>query len=240
MRRRAMLLAMSVAALGLIGCEPPSQGTADPSANQETKDTLRFLQSRRTESIETEKHVSGQHLGNSSETSTTEGLQQFNASGEIGGEPLGLMGADYDAGTNNYANLNPILHYHHNAGGLVTISMHAQNPMTGGSHSDVSGDVRMLVREGTVEYKQWKVQMDQYARGLKGLEERGVPVILRPFHEMNRSSFWWSCWNDTMTPELFKTLWRQTFDYLTKTKGLHNLLFCLHTKLPAQQQQAAL
>jgi mannan endo-1,4-beta-mannosidase len=52
-----------------------------------------------------------------------------------------------------------------------------------------------------------------------------VPVILRPLHEMNCASFWWSFRNRTMTPDRYRTLWQQTFTYLTDVKGLDNLLF---------------
>lgn len=48
-----------------------------------------------------------------------------------------------------------------------------------------------------------------------------IPVLLRPYHEMNGGWFWWG----GRTPASYRKLWRITYDYLVKTKGLHNLIF---------------
>ena len=53
------------------------------------------------------------------------------------------------------------------------------------------------------------------------LQDAGVVVIWRPFHEMNGGWFWWGA----KEPETFIRVWRHMFDYFTKTKGLNNLLW---------------
>lgn len=51
-----------------------------------------------------------------------------------------------------------------------------------------------------------------------------VPIIFRPFHELNGGSFWWGV--RTCTDEEYIALWRYMFHYLTNTLDVHNLLFC--------------
>ncbi|MFJ5308460.1 glycosyl hydrolase [Streptomyces sp. NPDC088350] len=48
-----------------------------------------------------------------------------------------------------------------------------------------------------------------------------IPVLLRPYDEMNGDWFWWG----GKTPASYKKLWRITYDHLVRTKGLHNLIF---------------
>jgi mannan endo-1,4-beta-mannosidase len=48
-----------------------------------------------------------------------------------------------------------------------------------------------------------------------------VPVLLRPYHEMNSTAFWWG----GRTPASYKTLWQIAYNYLVSTAGLHNLIF---------------
>jgi mannan endo-1,4-beta-mannosidase len=63
--------------------------------------------------------------------------------------------------------------------------------------------------------------MDILAQGLQELKDNGVVVLWRPFHEMNGGWFWWG----GQDPQTFHKLWRQMFDYFTKTKKLDNLIW---------------
>ncbi|KAA6307465.1 Mannan Endo-1 4-beta-mannosidase, partial [termite gut metagenome] len=48
-----------------------------------------------------------------------------------------------------------------------------------------------LVTDGTELNTSWKRQMDGVASFLKQLQDAHVPVLWRPFHEMNGVWFWW-------------------------------------------------
>jgi mannan endo-1,4-beta-mannosidase len=48
-----------------------------------------------------------------------------------------------------------------------------------------------------------------------------VPVLFRPYHEMNAPSFWWGA----KTPYSYQQLWQIMYNYLVNTRGLHNLIF---------------
>jgi mannan endo-1,4-beta-mannosidase len=50
-----------------------------------------------------------------------------------------------------------------------------------------------------------------------------VPIIFRPFHEMEGNWFWWG--RQYRTPEEFKDVWRFTVEYLRDSLEVHNFLY---------------
>ena len=121
---------------------------------------------------------------------------------------------------------NPIFIDYWEKGGLVTLCLHALNPQTGNSswmrkHGDTI-NLTDIITPGGAGYDVWMRQLELIARGLQELEDEGVVVLFRPFHEMNGKWFWWG---STNPPEEFINLWRFTFDYMTHRKGLDNLLW---------------
>ncbi|MER5891054.1 glycosyl hydrolase [Streptomyces sp. NPDC001941] len=81
-----------------------------------------------------------------------------------------------------------------------------------------------LLTPGTDEHRELLVDLDFLADHLGYLAERGVPVLLRPFHEMNTDTgggFWWS----GLGPERFGRLWRLAYRHLVETRDLHHLIF---------------
>lgn len=82
-----------------------------------------------------------------------------------------------------------------------------------------------VVTPGTAEHRDLLFDLSFLADHLAYLAARDVPVLLRPYHEMNASGcasgFWWA----GQRPELYTKLWRTAYDYLVDTRGLHNLLF---------------
>lgn len=79
-----------------------------------------------------------------------------------------------------------------------------------------------LMTDGSALNTNWKRRMDEYARFLQQLENAGVPVMLRPFHEMNQHVFWWGG-----RPGLNGSagLYRMFRNYMQNTKGLSNIVW---------------
>ncbi len=79
-----------------------------------------------------------------------------------------------------------------------------------------------LLTDGTPMNTNWKLRMDEYARFLQQLEDAGVSVMLRPFHEMNQHVFWWGG-----RPGLDGSagLYRMFHDYMEIEKGLSNIIW---------------
>ena len=79
-----------------------------------------------------------------------------------------------------------------------------------------------LLTPDSALYNKWISRMDDIAVYLQFLEDEGVEVLFRPFHEMNQGLFWWA---GRPGPNGTAALYRLTHDYLTKTKGLSNLIW---------------
>lgn len=115
-------------------------------------------------------------------------------------------------------------------GGVITISWHADNPLTGGSAWDTThGAVQAILPGGSKHelYKLWLDKVAAFFGSLKSKNGTTIPILFRPFHEFTGNWFWW-CRN-TNTPDQFKLLFRFTVDYLRNEKQLHNLLIVYNT-----------
>ena len=79
-----------------------------------------------------------------------------------------------------------------------------------------------VLTPGTDLYKKWCAQVDTIAVYLKKLQDAGVPVLWRPYHEMNGEWFWWGGRHGEYgTKELYK----QIYDRLVNYHKLNNLIW---------------
>jgi mannan endo-1,4-beta-mannosidase len=115
------------------------------------------------------------------------------------------------------------------AGGLVTVTWHAPNPWTGHNAHDVRvpGNFSDLYTPGNPMNLTFNRMLDELAEPLTELQRAGVVVLFRPFHENNGNWFWWGYKGSDTQPsaEQFSSLWRYTFEYMTRTKRLNHLLW---------------
>ena len=86
-----------------------------------------------------------------------------------------------------------------------------------------------LTTEGTVLNNAWKVQADTVAFYLKRLRDAGVPVLWRPYHEMNGVWFWWC---NHKGENGFKKLWIMMYDYYVNHHQLNNLIWVWNPNAP--------
>lgn len=115
-------------------------------------------------------------------------------------------------------------------GGVNTISWHLRNPLTGKTAWDPEpGTVASILPGGQKHdvYRTWLDKVALFLADLKGAQGEMIPIIFRPFHELNGSWFWWG--KAHCTPEEFKALWHFTVNYLRAEKGLHHLLYAFNT-----------
>ena len=84
---------------------------------------------------------------------------------------------------------------HHLRGGIVTISWHPRNPVTGGTAWDVEDTlvVHKILTEDSVKAKfnTWMTRVGDFIETLRTDDGKPVPIIFRPWHEYNGSWFWW-------------------------------------------------
>jgi mannan endo-1,4-beta-mannosidase len=128
-----------------------------------------------------------------------------------------------------YQAADQILINYWNAGGLVTVMWQVSNPWTGQSAKDtnIPGNFADLYTPGTPMNQTFDHMLDELAAPLAELQQAGVVVLFRPYHEQNGNWFWWGYKGPDGQPsaDQFSALWRYTFQYLTNTKGLNNLLW---------------
>ncbi len=79
-----------------------------------------------------------------------------------------------------------------------------------------------LITPGTEINEHWKSQVDVIAWFLMQLRDAHVPVLWRPYHEMNGGWFWWG---KKPGPDGYKKLYRMLFDRLVKFHKLNNLIW---------------
>lgn len=115
-------------------------------------------------------------------------------------------------------------------GGVITISWHGDNPLTGKSAWDPApGTVRAILPGGS-RHDVFVKQLDKVAAflgDLKGNKGEAIPILFRPFHELTGGWFWWG--TNSSTPQEFKELFRFTINYLRDKKHLHNLIIVYNT-----------
>lgn len=128
-------------------------------------------------------------------------------------------------------------------GGVVTISWHMNNPVSGGNAWDTTPAVEAILPGGT-HHAWYRQALDRFADFVDGLRVGPlawlgagdpVPIIFRPFHEHTGSWFWWG--KGHTTPEAYKQLWRFTVEYLRDEKDLHNLIYAYSTDRFGSKEQ---
>jgi hypothetical protein len=115
-------------------------------------------------------------------------------------------------------------------GGVITLSWHLNNPLTGATAWDNKpGTVASILPGGEKNalYTIWLDRVANFLGSLKGKNGDSIPIILRLFHELNGGWFWWG--KDQCSPDEIKQLWRYTVHYLRQEKNVHNLLFAYNT-----------
>jgi mannan endo-1,4-beta-mannosidase len=219
--------------------------TTLPDITTDTSDVFNLLAGLTCSSLSTDGYLMGQNAGFGNQVSTSGGARSY---GELivevkditGNTPM-VAAIDYEHDQvftiDQLKEANTTLKKHWDDGGIVSISWMPLSPWAAEiedkpGHTlyyENAGDVVLadLWSPGTQANIKWREKLDVIAAALLDLQEKGVPVLWRPFPEMNKEIYWWgtSASGEAGTAELFTKLWLDTFDYLTVTKGLKNLLW---------------
>ncbi|NJB72811.1 mannan endo-1,4-beta-mannosidase [Saonia flava] len=112
----------------------------------------------------------------------------------------------------------------HKNGSIITLSWHLDNPVTGGDSWDPTSAVSSIISGGS-EKEKYNLWISRLAQFIKSLSYKGkkIPVIFRPFHEMNGAWFWWG--ESNCSAEDYKTLWKETVHLLRDKHKLHNIMY---------------
>ena len=110
-------------------------------------------------------------------------------------------------------------------GGIVTICWHTGAGFDSGYNECLADtpDLEKALTPGTAEYEKLIAGIDRAVPALQRLQEEGVPVLWRPFHELDGGWFWWS----KSGGEQFIKLWKLMYTRYTEYWGLNNLIWVL-------------
>ncbi len=86
-----------------------------------------------------------------------------------------------------------------------------------------------LTTPGTELYAKWEKGVDLISGYLKRLQEKKIPIIWRPYHEMNGLWFWW-CFQKG--EQGFAKLYKNLYNRMVKHHKLNNLIWVWNTNAP--------
>ncbi|MEH1166857.1 glycosyl hydrolase [Micromonospora sp. CPCC 205539] len=217
--RRIPLTALVTALVVATLAPPPAQ--AFPATPKST--VLSYLRSITGVSI-----VSGQH---NKEPATAPG-QYTRQVYDVTGQWPGLWGGDMMFNPDDVANRQRVIDQaklEWAGGSLVALTWHACSPTVGatcafggGVQTQISdAQFQQVVTGGTALNTTWRSRMAAVVPYLRQLRDAGVPVLWRPFHEMNES---WNWWGNRPGANGSAKLFQQMRDYFD-SQGLDNLIW---------------
>lgn len=188
------------------------------NATPEAKALLAYLYSIKGKSI-----LSGEHGG---------GTRFLDSVKSITGKYPAVWGSDfiwsYPNGGGQRVVDEAIANY--KKGYIIALMWHQGRPMDSppyGFRESVQAkmsdaDFQQIVTPGTELNKKWLTQLDTVAYYLKELQDAHVPVLWRPYHEMNGVWFWWG---NRPGENGVQKLWIMMYDRFVNYHHLNNLLW---------------
>jgi mannan endo-1,4-beta-mannosidase len=112
-------------------------------------------------------------------------------------------------------------------GGINTVSMHLDNPVTSGNAWDNSQAVASILpgMSHHTAYINTLEMIADFLKSLKASDGTYIPIIFRPYHEHNHGWSWWGA--NSCTVEEYNALWRMTVEYLRDEQQIHHLLYAI-------------
>jgi mannan endo-1,4-beta-mannosidase len=92
-----------------------------------------------------------------------------------------------------------------------------------------------MLEPGSTVHTNWTKQVDLIAALLMRLRDARIPVLWRPYHEMNGGWFWWG---RRRGQGGYPKLWRMLFERLAKHHSLNNLLWVWNANAPHESCDA--
>jgi len=202
----------------------------NPDASEEAQALLKFIYS-----ISGKQTLSGQHcapLVGSTRLSVVHRMTGHYPA--LFGQDFGFSYPGYWDGINYRQRIVDEAIRRHEEGFIITIMWHAVPPTEDEPVSfleSIQGELtdqewQDLVTPGTLLNERWKSQVDVIAWFLKQLQYAKVPVLWRPYHEMNGDWFWWG---KKEGDNGYKKLWQMMFDRFVNFHGLNNLIWVYNT-----------
>jgi len=194
----------------------------NPEATPEAKALLKYLYSIQGKNI-----LSGQHNYAEEPTRSSDSIKAFT------GKYPAIWGSDF-IGRNRVAMIAEAKRQS-DSGSIITLMYHMKRPFDSDTvrrspwKKLTDAEWNELITSGTAINKMWQDDMDSVAFYLKQLQDAHIPVLWRPYHEMNGIWFWWG---NRPGENGFKKLWIMTYNRLVNFHHLNNLIWVWNTNAP--------
>ena len=201
----------------LAGCSQGSEAQQTPElSNQQSSPEAKAL-FKYLNDINGKKILSGQMWA-------SWGYDELKYIKEVTGKQPAIRGMDFINDRENEAEVQHAINWW-KGGGIPTIMWHWGAPGIGEGYENSKKpiDIDSCFKEGTKEYKAFWYELERKANLLEKIRDAHVPILWRPFHELNGNWFWWG----KQGPEKFKRLWTTMYDYLVTKRKINNLIWVL-------------
>lgn len=222
--RGAADLALNLPPIELPDDEEPTDPPTEPPTGSYTRDgVIQFLKN-----LPEDRLLIGQQMQHDAEPTAwiyNYLEEQMQTIYDQGGVPA-IVGFDLNERFNANGDYSKLIEWVtglFNAGTLPLITWHMTNPWHPEDlwFNSERFDYSQILPGGS-HHAVFKAYIDSGAGALLELKRRGIPVLFRPFHEMNLTeSFWWAHWEF----DQYQELWRWLHDYYTNEFGLDNLIW---------------
>jgi mannan endo-1,4-beta-mannosidase len=125
----------------------------------------------------------------------------------------------------------------YNNGSVITLMYHQVKPFhhdSMGFSRSVKGMVtdeqwEQIVTPGTKYHNMWLEKIDQRAEFLKKFRDAGIPILWRPYHEMNGMWFWYG---NRPGENGIRKLWKIMYERYVNDHKLNNLIWVWNANAP--------
>jgi mannan endo-1,4-beta-mannosidase len=230
---RHFILFAAAALLNCAGWAQPAPEPVNPAATPEARALLAYF-----DSISGKATIAGQHNFPNVGARWTDMAYDLTAKypGLFGGDFGFSGGEDKDSVLARPAMIAEAERQYRN-GAVVTITWHEVRPTDDEPvtfKDSVQGHLtdaqwKELLTPGSPLNLRWQAQVDVVAGYLKQLQDAHVPVLFRPYHEMNGNWFWWG---GRAGRDGSVALYRQLYDRFVNVHHLDNLLWLWNVNAP--------
>ncbi len=213
----------------------PAAAPVNPRTSPEARELLRYI-----DSISGHYTLAGQH--NYPNTVSRWSDRVYDLTGRypaLFGQDFGFSGGDDKDSVEGRPGMIQEVKRQYESGAVIALTWHAVRPTEDEPvtfRDSVQGHLTdfewsELLTPGTDLNKRWCAQVDVIAGYLRQLSDAGVPVLLRPYHEMNGNWFWWG---GRPGKSGSAALYRQFFDRLVNLHKLNNLVWVWNVNSPSE------
>jgi mannan endo-1,4-beta-mannosidase len=226
MKTRQRIAIQLIALLLFTALSTQAQKMATPTPSPEAKALYDYLRS-----ISGKQTLAGQHDAPIEQSlQLTVVHRKTNQYPAVFGQDFGFSYPGYWDGINYRQRIVDEAITRHHQGFIITLMWHAVPPtkdepieFKDGIQCEMTdAEWQEMVTPGTPLNEKWKSQVDVIAWFLKQLQYAKVPVLWRPYHEMNGAWFWWG---QKKGDNGYKKLYQMMFDRLVNFHKLNNLIW---------------